>query len=1802
MNDLFKNIILFKICFLIIYLYSSVKSDNNIYNDSIDFNIDKLNEYTIKIPNNENKKYLKLEVKGNYSHINYILSFYQYSIKSKRVQLAQSVNGIAKLYISNNQIKNEIIYIDIECSNYMNSYCSGVINNKFYEKIELIDGEPFSYYVTDNIEMEFILNSNSSISNVWARGQFEIITELNIDDKIKYKNGNYYIVNNKMNNVNFKVIGKPGDYINVGYIGYSYDDLKFHNTKLIVDNSMVLGYLKKGYLENVCYELILQEHLKTNNYIFGTTIILTKIAFSFILYHEKEKLNQQIKHEIIKSEDITTMLNSNEIRYQKKCITFPNPNDFPEYNKIQEIVFNFQFLSGNSNENHYNIYEPQINGVFYPRILSNKSKVAFISQNNGEFEKMSLILMNLKGYSKMTIIDCNTFPLCSLDDDSLRNGISPRNINNFSTLTFNRNNHYDYSPISLYQKLIVVECKNSINLKNLNNICFFDSLIYKDDDLIELIEDNYFNQFTLKNEINNFKINLFDKSNFQTIIINIIAYIGEVEIDINVPNNLNFTKTYFMKQIYLIGNIKNISEKFEDLIFSIRGISNAFYTILVNLERNGIDDYLIKNDLKSGIPYLITIDTSDRKKIIRFKNEKFTEKIPIVVSFNPLNCDIKVEQIYKNNEDIFVSKEIKRFEQLSYDIIYPCEEERYSYQFEFIINIEEANLSQYKGQLCKIYASLIELNNEHQEFSKDILISDNSLQKIIFDKNIIHASFGYSHCNIRNDLMIKFYPKQTAQYRILIYFNYEKRENEEIIVSNDIIYLKYEEWENICNDINNICYIQLDISMENDMDNDQTILEFSIESVTSYNVAYIQKNIIRNDYVENNNIKSYYTELGENEKGFIIVNFLRGSGKMNARIVEENKDDKENGYKWRGKYILPNEENSIKMDDFTKKILFSTSNHDCKNGCYLLISIFSDVKDDLIPIDRIYPFSILVYSFKFDNLEEKPNIIAQLDEFIIGTLQENVTQDILYDYYYFQINSDSEQIIIDFQCNLCGLILNLGNTRPTINNFHYSYYNNQNSLIIALSKDDILEKWKKLGNISSHGLKNINIIIGIWTNMTDSIYTTLYAFIVRLDNGTENDIYKVNSDQKALCKSRKMKNNNTYRCIFSIEYNYYSTYNYLILYPKIQNNTDFIELYANYIDKKDYIINSNNNLIDFIPTKENYEYSNNDIQGDYLFITEGLQKNKYLLVSIQTNIETIIELLSSIYTFDNGLMVNPRTSQLFLSFNNVPIILKFPSKLIEIVNVRGIGGKAEIFWDYYPENKYYLGGREDILSISSEKSEEENKLIITARSNIKYGVGFFFIIDYDIRINDFIFDKLIIDKSVNFLHSNVTFPIIYYTPINKSNIDYNDYYDIFLNFYDLEQEIKILENYENDLLEINACIVNQETIYLMKLNPNISLNDKNNFYGIYDQALRIGFIKIKRILLDESSIHDIEKPYLLLTIKNNNKNLYKIISLEISIIKNKPDFPISELSYQFGSLEINEERRKYRLRKDKTFKYMIIQFYSEDLFSIKIQGREDLTLINDKYGRKEFFIEIKNYDENSFILVIEKKYPLVHNKTVFFMFKYSHSNNIKEDYSISNTTLEIFKIKNGKLSCYRIIFNPVDDYQRYKITYVIKFGGLRKDINDTDIYKPESEFIFFQDEKAVVKEYYNPDIENDYVNLLINNINPLFSFVQVIAKIRNKEIIEYLSYKKFDISKLNYETCDNETDYDNKTDDNNNNKSKNKTFKILLYTSIGVITILVIIILIVLFYNIKNKNLMNEVNKISFQKERDKDSSLLYEK
>lgn len=144
-------------------------------------------------------------------------------------------------------------------------------------------------------------------------------------------------------------------------------------------------------------------------------------------------------------------------------------------------------------------------------------------------------------------------------------------------------------------------------------------------------------------------------------------------------------------------------------------------------------------------------------------------------------------------------------------------------------------------------------------------------------------------------------------------------------------------------------------------------------------------------------------------------------------------------------------------------------------------------------------------------------------------------------------------------------------------------------------------------------------------------------------------------------------------------------------------------------------MNALNNLKELIPTKDNNDNSEDFLYNNILVVKNGLHHNEYLFVSIETNIETTIELLSTFFVSEEGYYVNPRTPQLFMGYIDKEIYLEFPPQYMEMVNINGIYGRAQIYWENNPENKYYLRGRDDRLSITSETKKESHRLYIAAK-------------------------------------------------------------------------------------------------------------------------------------------------------------------------------------------------------------------------------------------------------------------------------------------------------------------------------------------------------------------------------------------------------------------------------------------------------------------------------------------------------
>ena len=1745
-----------------------------------------------------NNNIIELKVFGDDENNDYIISIYSDKDEEKRIQLGKSTKGITKIYITKEQFRQKIIY-EIECFTYP---CSGKTEIGALNSIKLEEGEQYNYYVNnENQKMIFLLDLRGSKSNVWARGQQSITTQIS-GVNIQANSGNYYIVESKGNDAEFTVTGKPGDYINVGFAGFdekSGEKNSFNShTKIILDGPIMTGYLKKGVLPKICFDLELSSFV---DYIFGTGNILTKIVYGYTEDKNGNILQKDEKEKLFTGGIIRNVFTFEEINNNnlKQCFTFP---DSLKYKNIDEMIFTYQLSSGKSIEKKLNLYQPQLSGLFYPRYLLKGSKAIFVAQKTESFKKMSLNLVSSVGYPKMYVIKCDSYPFCKYDEQTLQGGIRPRSINRYSTLNFEKEDKFDNSPISSAQTLLVVECQSSPQGKYFDDYCEFNTLIYKDEDKIELIEDQFFNQYAFSSQEHNYKIHLGEETYIKKIFIDIITYVGEVNI-INYENNknLNIDQYVAINKLYLSAKVQEDSEAPNEIYFTVKALSNTYYTILYNIGRDESEDTLITNELQTGMSYLTTIDSSKSdiydisNKIVKIRNEKYKDYPYLMTNFYSLNCKINVVKTYfdKNGNQKIDEENINYFDQFVHDIISPFNQNYQSKEYEYRISVVENDPSQYNNKLCKIYTSSVEISAEHEDNMRDILIPDNTPQQVMFNtENFYHVSYGYILEDFQNDILIKFNPKHRAKFKVAIYYENRKRDQEEIIVANDIIYLEHKEWTDICQDKKRVCYIQLDITLDDYREEKSPVLEFSIKSIATNSVSYFSKNVLKMDYVQNKIPQYYYTEVGDHENGFIIANFLRGSGKVYARVVKKNLKTAEEGANWRGKYRLPSENELITIDPFTKKLDFFTYGMECEDGCYLIIKVVSDVEgdNDGKNILRNYPYSLIVHTFPSDR-KNIPVVIIPTDQYILGCV-EPISSSLIYQFYKVRLNNDADKIVFDFQSDAAELYVRFGDIPPTVDTKDFKITSNGQHNIHVKTKSEL-----KIDN-----LQGLNLIIGVWTKYYDSVYTTPFAFAVRLENNVENEVFRVNSNQKVLCKTQNV--GSSYRCLYAVEFDFLSSVYSSFIYANLQDKSASFKIFANKMNAIDYEMDITEKIKTNIPTEGKRDFPKQNQNKDYIYISESdkLNNDEDLLVSVETNKETIVELVSSYYFYQTEISPNPATTQLFVAKKNKILTLNFPEDYMEMVNIITISGNGVIYWGDLPDNKYYLKGRDDRLSLSSEKSRKKHILKIKGEEGTDEN-GFIFLLNYNIRIDSTNIDALDLYKSIKYSYIDNDLPIVYYSPITNIDVSSNNYYEVFFSFNELRNEKeKVLTFYENIPFDVSGSIVSAESMYEAKISSDILPEQVFKIKGIYDQATRTGMIRITSEDLSKSKLTEEDKPYLYLSIDKTESfkdvRKYVKIGVETTVLKSNSEVPISELANQFGFLSENEKERKYILKIDKDKKYINLQFSCfENNLSVKIENNNNLKEQETKYGKTFYSLSTNGISSDTIILIVYKKEEK-NNNVEYFTFQYSNSNDENYNkYSIPDTGINVAKkIKTKTTADYTITLKPVNNYNQYKIAYIIRA-----------IYKvdfPSKPDIIVKLNKQYVKEFYNPTPSNGELSLEMSDISQGIKYIQVLVQIDNEGNLEYLSY---DLKLLNEPESSEDEGGDNKKDDNKNKnkneKNNNGALIVILIIGSMLFIVVVVLIIIVILFNNKNKNLLDQVNQISFAQSLSKgDNDLLADK
>ena len=363
--------------------------------------------------------------------------------------------------------------------------------------------------------------------------------------------------------------------------------------------------------------------------------------------------------------------------------------------------------------------------------------------------------------------------------------------------------------------------------------------------------------------------------------------------------------------------------------------------------------------------------------------------------------------------------------------------------------------------------------------------------------------------------------------------------------------------------------------------------------------------------------------------------------------------------------------------------------------------------------------------------------------------------------------------------------------------------------------------------------------------------------------------------------------------------------------------------------------------------------------------------------------------------------------------------------------------------------------------------------------------------------------------------------------------------------------------------------------------------------------IKTGFILLSKDYLNNKKLDKKDIPTIIVKVCKNNDypeiKTFSRINLEIAMIQENSDIPIVSDTYHYGKLSLNIDKNIYKLKTDKTKKYMRIHYSSNSQYincTINNIKREDLSASFSEYTNK--IIDGKSIitfnsapEKNDYIYLI-----IFHNndnkaksdKTTNYVFKYMNSDNIN-DFKLyqlsSNETMGLEEQKKGNKFDYIFTF-PMFQYPDINISYFIKFVT-----KDKWIKGEESDCIALRESTSFVQELYNYEVINETIIQKFENIKKInYKYIQVIALVKDNETLEYVRYSGIYVNDSIIDPDEDESKEESDKENAPNNESNNVVLKVVIIV-ICLIILLGIIILLVHIYLKKKRNLSENVEKLS---------------
>ena len=1410
----------------------------------------------------------------------------------------------------------------------------------------------------------------------------------------------------------------------------------------------------------------------------------------------------------------------------------------------------------------YIVTEPLVNGYLYIDYLKFNEVRTY---RHSKYLETGLTKYNcklLEGKIEVAVVTCDGFPECRFNKDTVEKRtrvdsklLTP--IDNYYTTTVNKDLETNaYGPI---QYLLTVLC--------LIEKCKFEVSFSDEEDSLLLREDSRIAHYISPTSTNyyHFKITDFDK------VSKVFVYLRTISGDSNIEvlDDVTERKKYYLENTKILEFYEHEYTGLYTL--NVTGSVGSFYLLSysVLLENQTEEDKVF--DIGLGISFIEGIKKGNKiRKFKMFHDKTRGNNTHYLSAFYPINCNIGVKFFEK---EIIPINGIYQHEIIANDSHY--KEDYFQYQVE----VKSFNdNSSYDNNFCLFYITAQEISSDSNS-----IISEGASINFALTPNIKEINFVYPHSAGISDILIKYNLENT--YLVGMKPIIEGHQQTELTFSrSSSLVIKSSDIRMYCPNEDQVCSINIQFYAHEESAKSTIPINFIIKSKDNTPATLI-KNKIQVDLVAENNIQYYLVDISPEDKGEVVINFKKGSGRMFAKMVGKDADPDENpDWKFRVRLPRPDEkEESVgEFDPFKNNIKYDATKlykygiPVCKNGCELYIGVIStDTTKPYQDQNDYLEYSIYIRpelntsssdSEKHQELINRVMIDLLPNEYVTGYIESS--SDV--HYYFFDVQDDCDFIEVEFQSESCTLYINNGTNYPDPGNSKWEVNSKISSSILAITKNDL----------GLENLKGVEFRMAVNSKKYDELMSMAYIFRIRMIKRSSKSIIEINGNVATVCEIKK--ENDFCDLLYPLSDYEFNIKNSLFIYAEPEIITD-IEMYFNPIITYEFDRMTAEQIEEILPRPSKAKKSTeNEAIKNYLELTKDdlidAGNKPYALISIKSSKPSIINIYTTMREQVSITSLNPYSKLLFQRNQNDIISFNTKGDQDYIFYITCINGEGKAYFESEKEqeDKYKTisgSGTQFSLALPQRK---EDKLIIEPTG--ESGIIFYINENIHPEVREMELIKFGFSGRIVYDEANlINFPLTYYMKIQdeEESINFNLHINnLVTNFNPIDGG-----NY-TDVLDIYGWVVDENMITSMMRSKRKNPPNSEAVRGRYDKSLTTA-----KLYFTSDQIKDKGKDMIKYLVFNLNKNERMNTNIQ-SMTLHISAMPFSNKLYNspynlYISGNILKSNKAplcnyHRLRVgNQGDKYMQIELgilSSNVNYNIKDINNRTIVYANEMAfsdGKYKGVVSLEDNNNDLYLELCRKNITIAHEASLNYIFKVKSSvSNSFTNFKVDTAGLQFQFNNNERQSSLKLTIPKVfKDGKGAPAVYYIRLYP--KEAFDSNDNPNTITFISYYAYATYIYKIFGTSEEPEIITTTIENFPEdkpyIVTIVAVTTEEEKEEIFAYPPiidpYKK---------------EGQNKTEDDD------KTYIIILIVSISLVVIILGIIAYFIMRMMKQKKSLEE--------------------